>query len=303
MFKPTLILFALAVGAISQSRTSAHYTLVEESLDSAGGESSSASYPGIASAAEGAETATAGLVLKSGFAAQLFAFTAIEIFATASSMLENETMHLGIQLTLDDGTLFFPAPSTVNWSVSGAGPLLIGAADGIATARPAHTDTAATAAASYAGLTTSATIGVMDADQDNFGNYAGDGINDIWQTQYFGTGNPAAAGDEDPDGDGFTNLFEYTAGLIPNDPASRFSFSLEMVPGEAIQRRVRFSPKIAGRGYVVQYHDSLTAGAGQPLQSFSESDDNGEHIVTDLNAAVPSLFYRVEIITPQHEAE
>ena len=302
MLKPTILLLALTAGAFAQSRTSSHYTLVAESLDSAGGESSSASYSGVASAADGAETNTAGMLLKSGFAAQLFAFTAIEIFAPASSMLENETLHLGIQLTLDDGTLFFPAPSAVNWSVPG-GPLLIGATDGIATARSVPTDTDATAAASYAGLTTSASIGVMDADQDNFGIYAGDGINDIWQTQYFGTENPAAAGDEDPDGDGFSNLFEYTAGLAPNDPASRFTLRLEAVPGEAAMRRVLFSPQIAGRVYSVQYRDSLTTGYWQPLELFNEGDDNGEHIVTDLDAAVPSRFYRVEIGTPQHEEE
>ena len=67
---------------------------------------------------------------------------------------------------------------------------------------------------------------LLDNIPDNFGSYAGDGLGDDWQVQYFGQNNPNAGPLRDPNGDGQTNAFEDTAGLVPNDPNSRFTFTI-----------------------------------------------------------------------------
>ena len=49
------------------------------------------------------------------------------------------------------------------------------------------------------------------------------------------------------DDDGQTNLFEFTAGLIPTSPASRFNLTLAPVTGQPTQKRAIFSPLVVGR--------------------------------------------------------
>ena len=68
------------------------------------------------------------------------------------------------------------------------------------------------------------------------GSYAADGVGDDWQFQYFGLNNPNAAPLLDPDGDGQNNLFEFTAGLVPTNPLSRFLVSIAPVPGQPTHR-------------------------------------------------------------------
>jgi len=62
---------------------------------------------------------------------------------------------------------------------------------------------------------------------------APDGLPDMWMTQHFGSINPVAGvsrPQDDPDGDGLTNLQEFLLGTNPNDRASKLAvthFSLE----------------------------------------------------------------------------
>jgi hypothetical protein len=46
----------------------------------------------------------------------------------------------------------------------------------------------------------------------------GDGLPDEWERAYFG--DLRYGPDDDPDGDGYTNLEEYNAGTDPTDPLS-----------------------------------------------------------------------------------
>ena len=50
--------------------------------------------------------------------------------------------------------------------------------------------------------------------------------------------NPNAGPALDPDGDGQTNLFEFTAGLIPTDPQSRFALAIAPVSGQPAQQKI-----------------------------------------------------------------
>ena len=114
-----------------------------------------------------------------------------------------------------------PAAS-ITWSIV-SGPLTGINSNGLATAATVYQNTSATAQGVYAGDTGALNLTVLDTIPDNFGSYAGDGIGDDWQFQYFGLSNPNAAPLLDPDHDGHNNLFEFTAGIIPTDAASKFN--------------------------------------------------------------------------------
>ena len=123
---------------------------------------------------------------------------------------------------------------------------------------------------------------------------------EAWRQQYFGTtaNSGSAADTADPDGDGNANLFEYLAGLVPTNPASRFVCRIEKVPGFPLLKNIAFSPMVAGRTYVVKTKASLTDSTWLPLSSSSTSENGTERTVADLNAGTGPRFYHVEITLP-----
>jgi hypothetical protein len=161
-----------------------------------------------------------------------------------------------------------------------------------------YQDTPATVEGTFGGFIGTLNLTVLNVNADDFGAYAGDGIGDDWQVQFFGFDNPEAAPAFDPDGDGETNAFEYTAGLVPTDPNSVFRLRLEAVPGQPALRRIIFSPRLDGRAYVVESSPVPDDGAWQPLGDSTESDNGAERTVTDLDATGATKFYRVEITQP-----
>jgi len=127
-------------------------------------------------------------------------------------------------------------------------------------------------------------------------DYAADDLPDAWQEQYFGFGNANAAPDQDPDHDGFSNAFEYAAGLVPTDATSRFSLEEQPVPGQPTQQRIIFSPRYEGHTYIVETSTDLTHWS--PLTSFTITDVGTQRTVTDLAATGPRRYYRVAITKP-----
>ncbi len=124
-----------------------------------------------------------------------------------------------------------------------------------------------------------------------------------WKLAYLGDANAPDAGD--PDGDGQSNVFEYVAGLIPIDPASRFELRIENVPdpfnpGQFLsgQKDLIFSPVMAGRSYTVESRINLMLGAWSPLASPPHSDNGIVRTVTDMNASGAVKFYRIQITKP-----
>ena len=102
--------------------------------------------------------------------------------------------------------------------------------------------------------------------------------------------NPQAAPGFDADGTGRTNLFKYVAGLNPLDPTSRFALRIEDVAGQPNQRKLIFSPIVAGR----TFRDSDTPKATPVVvvsQSFAKKYFHGD-------ALGARKFYRIEIAKP-----
>jgi hypothetical protein len=298
---PTYFLVLLTVVANASPRSSVNYTVPTDTSDSGGQRTTSAAYThdgslggitGISSVASPSEIA------KHGYLGQLTEVTALQLAATPATINETATRQLSASQLLDDNSVNALAATAVTWSVAN-GPLTGIDTNGLATAGIVYQNTAATAQGDYAGFTAALGLTVLNTIPDNFGTYAGDGLNDDWQFENFGLDNPDAGPLLDPDGDGQNNLFEFTAGLIPTNPLSRFLLKIEPVLGQPQQKNLVFEPLVAGRAYTVWRSTDLSPASWSPLPGSPPTSNVGsQRTVTDAAATETKYFYRIEIIKP-----
>jgi hypothetical protein len=291
-----VIALVLCAHAMLHASESANYSLTPLTVDSGGGRSSSANYTIDSSAAPGSASLSVAYTLRSGYAGSLFDANGLELDASSPILHEGATMQCLAGLRLDDGSLLSIPSATVTWSIS-SGPLFI-RPDGLVTGEAVFQDTAAIAGGAHLGFM--ATLGIMVLEQipDNFGFYAADGLGDDWQVLHFGQDNPQAAPGADPDGDGQNNLFEFTAGLLPMNPISRFALRTTPVASQPSQMQIIFSPIVAGLDYKVEFTTSLATDDWHPLTTFSHSDSSGQRTVIDTSATESKKFYRVKVEKP-----
>lgn len=297
--KPLILSTIILTAAAHAGRTSADYAITAETLDFGGQRTSSADYTidGSIGAIVGVSSEeTTATLAKHGYIGQLYDVVGYSgLIASNYYPDELGTTQLFMVRNVDDGTTVVAPPVGFTLSVI-EGPLAGISGTGLVTTAAVFESSAALVGAT-SDLTGTLTLPlfVQDTIPDNFGTYAGDGIGDDWQFEHFGIDNPLAAPTLDPDGDGQTNLFEFTAGLVPTDPASRFTLRLEKVNGQPTQTNAIFSPLVAGRTYSLEYRTSLTADTWQPLIDTVESDAGSERTITDPAAAGPTKFYRVRV--------
>lgn len=290
----------LSSSALAASRSSAGYTVPAESADAGGGRSTSAAYAnaGCIGGISGIGTVAAPAeVVRHGYAGQLYNVESLALSANPTNVNEDATRQLAARALLDDGTTLNLAPASVAWSPV-AGPILSISAGGLLTAANVYENTPATAQGTWRGLVATLGLRVMNVGNDDFGTYAGDGIDDAWQVQYFGVGNPNAGPGGDPDGDQQTTGYEYFTGTNPTDGNSYFRFRIDSVPGHSDRKSLVFSPRVAGRTYAVQYKLAFDSSSWEKLEGASVSDAGPQRTVTDMNATETSKFYRVEISMP-----
>jgi hypothetical protein len=276
------------------TRGSANYTVSTEILDTAGEPATSQSYrntPSVGGCAGPAATTASNAAVQPGFIAQLAPVTRLALTANGTAVAETGTSQLAAWEILADSTRAPLAPAAVTWSAA-SGPISVSSA-GLVSAAPVAQDAAAVAAAAYAGFNATMPLTVFNTAGDNFGSYANDGLPDDWQTLYFGVANPNAAPGLDPDHDGFTNVFEYAAGLDPTNSASRFSLTLQPVPGQPARKNIVFNPRYDTASYTVEASTDLTHWS--PLTNFATTDSGTQRTVTDLAATQANKFYRVVI--------
>jgi hypothetical protein len=134
----------------------------------------------------------------------------------------------------------------------------------------------------------------------------GDGIPDVWRAQYFSAVDPTGTTTNnrscatcDATGTGQNNLFKYTAGLNPTNPASIFVLKITPVASQATRKNLLFSPVATGRSYTPEFSMNLTPGGWASLNVYTGPVTNGNEVtITDTNAVQPQKFYRIRISLP-----
>ena len=289
---------------ITLTRVENHgYRLIAKGIDGGGGRSVSARYTADLSIPTLAGISTGNApeaIAKYGYPGQLYdtAGFALNSASVTATVNETGTLQLAAWQVLDDSSFLAVDAGAVDWSVV-SGPITGISSTGLATAGAVYQSTPATVQGVYSGLAGQLNLTVLDSIPDNFGSYAGDGLDDAWQVQYFGLPpNTQAGPNVDADGTGQTNLFKYVAGLNPLD-GSRFTITIAPVPGQPQQQSVIFSPIVAGRTYTVTAKTNLNSvGGWQPISASTPSDHGSQRTVTDLSATGAAKFYHVEITKP-----
>ena len=292
-----LISITLPAVALSATGSSTDYSVVADVIDSGGAAASSADYSSQGSAgAVAGSSITPGVsgFARHGFLGQIYERVGLGLVAMPATVDESDTRQIFGGDAIDDGTLLSVVPGgSITWSIQ-SGPLAGISATGLVTADVVALDTPAMIQGTLGPDTAMLTMTVLDTIADNFGSYAGDGLPDDFQVQFFGFDNPLAAPELDVDGDGQTNYFEWVAGLSPVNGAARFVTELHFQDG---QMPVTFGPCLAGRTYTLFYSGNLSAGSWQPVPGaiVLPVDENGFCTVVDPSPGTDRRFYRVEI--------
>lgn len=276
----------------------ANYSVPTDTVDAAGRRTTSASYTidsslggigGIGSAA------APSVLAKHSYAGQLFDPSALVITANPTNVNELATRQLGGMTMNDDLTSNAVAAAQIAWSVL-SGPITSIDAGGLATAGAVYQNEPATVQGALGGKFSTIGLTVLNDNLDNYGSYAGDGLDDAWQVQYFGLGNPNALASLDPDGDLQINRFEYIAGTIPTNALSKFNLSIAEVSPD--RKDVTFEPRFVTRTYSVEYATNPGTGSFVPLSGGVVSDVGPIRTVRDVQATNFTRYYRVFITYP-----
>lgn len=299
-FTLSIAAVCLTSNAFAASRSSASYTVPADTADAGGRRATSAAYShdGSIGGIAGVGTVAAPVeVAKHGYLGQIYNVSSLALSASPTNVNEGATRQLAARALLDDGTTLNLAPAAVAWSPAG-GPILSISASGLLTAASVYENTTASAQGTWRGLSATLGLRVINSENDNFGTYASDGIDDAWQVQYFGVGNPNAGPGGDPDGDEQSTGYEYYAGSNPTDGNSFFRFRIEQVPGQPTRKNLIFSPRAPNRSYAIHYKLDFNSPDWEKLGGFSVSDAGPQRTVTDMSATETNKFYRVEISIP-----
>ena len=122
----------------------------------------------------------------------------------------------------------------------------------------------------------------------------GNGLPDEWEIRYFGSLHaPNGGPNDDPDGDGATNLQEYLAGTNPLDPADVFKITSVRILGADVG--ISFAT-VAAHRYRVERTADLAGGVWAAVAD-NLAGTGGILQVNDVNGTgQPQRFYRVRLL-------
>ena len=292
----SLLLCFFTTHAIALTRTSETYRITAEIADAGGRRVDSATtvidgslggFVGISGNGTGTHS------VKHGFAGQLYDLVAIEASANPTSIVENATRQLDVTGVFDDDTRG-ELESNPAWLVL-SGPLASIDGSGRATADTVYEDTAAEAGATFAGLTGTVALLIVNTNPDDFGTYAGDGVHDDWQVGFFGVGDPDGGPDRDPDIDRRDNRYEWITGTDPTSDSSYFLMAIERVPGEDDQQDLVLDPTFVDRTYEMESSTDPVSNIWELLGNFTETTNGTELTVRHLDATNRVLLYRTKV--------
>jgi hypothetical protein len=282
------------------NRASTNYTITTDVLDAGGHFTTSASYANLGSVggvAGSSQSTAPAEIAKQGYIGQLYEVTGVSVSTIPTTLNEGALRQLQAIATLDDATFLLVAGSAAVWRVV-SGPILSISSNGVATAGVVYQDTPAVVRADYQQHSGLLSLTVLDTEPDNYGSYAGDGLSDAWQLQYFGPNNTNAAPGADPDHDGQNNLLEYVVGTVPTNAASRFSLTIADLPSQPGEKRLTLAPRLPDRTYALEFAPNLMPGSFLALAKVLQEDAGSVRTITDTNATQAVRFYRVKISLP-----
>lgn len=239
----------------------------------------------------GGSSTQSATTAKHGYIGQLYDLMALQLAASPLTVNENGTRQLTAALVMDDATTL-AAAGGFTWSIV-SGPLAIDTS-GLASGQLVYQDTAATARASLNGATGTLELTVLDTLADNFGSYAGDGLDDAWQVGFFGLDNPDAGPHQNPDHDFYPNLIEFLTGSDPVSSADFFRFEIASLNGPS--STLQLSKIIPGTRYRIQRSTDL--GRIDPwaeVASFTTASEVSGHQVTVPTSSAVREFYRLTV--------
>ena len=285
------LLFAAAAASVLRADETA---LTTSAVDAGGGFSSgdaveiNGSLGGFGGVSGDAElTATS----RAGFTGQIYDPVRVAITPGSAELSENVIVDFTGQVVCDDDTILAGEP--VTW-FTGSNLLSVSTDGRVAAAATLPGSFSALLTATAAGVSGTALLTVTDTSPDDYGDYAGDGLPDQWQIQFFGDGNREAKPENDPDQDGQDNRTEYLAGTDPTDPGSllRLFFSTDSPPGT---RLMQFSPFLPNRQYRLESSFSLDSGWTESPGSATEAPTPGHGMISDQSGPDQRKFYRLKI--------
>jgi len=281
----------------ASEHASINYNITANNFSGGGAHATSTSYTsdGNVGGVSGIATAVSPTeIVKSGFIGQLTEVSMVHIAATPTTVNEATTRQLTATATLDDATTVVLLGTDLNWSVV-SGPVTGINGNGLAAASNVYQDTSATVQGSYRSVNGTLVLNIVNIGNDDLGLYAGDGLPDAWQVQYFGLNNPLAAPTVDASGTGQNNLLKYTAGLNPTDRNSRL---VTNVGGTGGAHTFTISPRLNDRTYTVQFSTTLQPNDWQPLNGANVQDYGQTRILTDPDSTALRKFYRLQVSFP-----
>jgi hypothetical protein len=293
--KHSLLIQAGRIGLVLLLLGPAHsQVLTHATLDSAGGRSTGGTVTNDATLGGigGEMHDTTPLTARPGFAGQLWDAVSLDITPQPASMQESSTLQLAAHLTGDDATTQ-PTSGTLTWE--SASPFLSVDAAGLVASTRLPGDQTATVTARSGDLSGSAVISLFDLTPDDYGPFAGDGIDDPWQWNFFANDPDNAQPGGDPDNDGQDNALEFLAGTTPLDGSSFLQIRTEPVPGQPTVRQLFFSPFRPDRIYRWEFSTTLQPPWQAVIGDPPDPQTNGEARATDEAADEARKFYRLMI--------
>lgn len=189
------------------------------------------------------------------------------------------------------------SPGAVSWT-PGENPLFSLTSAGQAVTKKVLREASEDISFALGSYTATASVTVRDSDPDNFGDFAGDGLEDDWQELYFGERSDLALPDLDPDADGFSNRFEYLARLDPLDAASTFHVRISKENAQSPSIAITFGPVAPDVQYTVKHKLRLEDAEYLPIVPQSVVNNADSRTISHLPLS-PAAFYIVEL----HAAE
>lgn len=235
---------------------------------------------------------------KGNLVGQLYDVDSVAVSASPATVDEGMTRQMDVMVTMDDATLLGVDASDVSWSETGA--FLSGVdANGLVSANLVYQNEAGqNVGGSYVGIVDADgfDLTVVNVGVDDFGTYAGDGLDDDWQVGFFGTPpNANAAPGVNPDGDTSSNLTEFLGGFDPTDLDSFLQFTVTGKTGTTVD--FELNKAIPGRTYRLMESGDLATPFTE-VGNFTVPGVEAPKAVQDTGAPVGMNYYRIEISKP-----